>query len=92
MTTLLTLSEAEKRQLTAYYVDTVKDAFLDEFPVEDEDAMHWEGIKIGQRMFDLCTYWHDEYIGCVVYECDWVNDNWQTNMTKDWLLTEQEWV
>ncbi len=88
----LALSSEEKRQLTAYYIDTVKDAFLHEHPEPDEDEMHWEGIKIGERMFDLCTYWHDEEIACVVYECDKVGDNWQTNTRHEWLLTEQNWV
>lgn len=92
MTTLLTLPKAEKIELTAFYIDTVKDAFLGEFPVPDEDAVYWIGLQINERMFDLCVYWHDGEIGCVVYECDWINDNWQTNTTKSWLLTEQEWV
>jgi hypothetical protein len=35
---------------------------------------------------------HDEdrdKIVCTVYECDWIDDNWQTNCRHSWTLTEE---
>ena len=89
----LVLSEQERKELTAYYLDTVKDEFLNEYPEPDDDEeMYWSGLQIGERMFDLCTYWMDGETVCVVYECYFIRDNWQTNTRHEWLLTEQNWV
>ena len=81
----LVLSDYERGYLTAYY-DTV--IIKDMADCCDED---WYGIQIGDRMFDLNT-WVDEDTGnfvCTVYECDWINDNWQTNCRHNWILTEE---
>jgi len=43
-------------------------------------------------MFDL-NAWADEDTGkfvCVVYDCIWVNDSWQTNSVQNgWVLTDE---
>lgn len=83
----LVLSQHEKDQLTAYYIDTVRADFLEEYPTPEYEDNHWSGIKIGNRMFDLCVYWSEKQITCLVYECDMVGDNWQTNTNHEWLLT-----
>ena len=81
----LVLSDYERGYLTAYYDTVVFDAMAD---CCDED---WFGVQIGDRMFDL-NAWTDEDTGsfvCTVYECDWINDNWQTNCRHSWILTEE---
>ena len=82
----LVLSDHERKELIRYYEDVC-------FPVFREDAEDdlWYGIEIGGRMFDL-NIWHDD-IGmqtvCTDYECDWIDDNWQTNCRHSWTLTEE---
>lgn len=79
----LVLSDYEKGYLTAYYDTVVLDACV--LPSFDED---WFGVQIGDRMFDL-NAWIDEDTSnpvCNVYECDWINDNWQTNRRHSWAL------
>ena len=86
MTTDLQLTDYERGYLTAYYDTVVFDAMADSC---DED---WFGVQIGDRMFDL-NAWADEDTGkfvCVVYDCIWVNDNWQTNSVQNgWVLTDE---
>ena len=42
-------------------------------------------------MFDLCIYWLDYKIVCVVYECDLdkTSNEWSTNMNSSWHLTDK---
>ncbi len=85
MTKNLALTGYERGYLTAYYDTVVFDAMVNGC---DED---WFGVQIGDRMFDL-NAWTDENgdeIICTVYECDWINDNWQTNCEYSWILTEE---
>ena len=85
----LVLSDYEKGYLTAFYES---DAHIqNEHSGRDSDDMDWYGIQVGERMFDLCV-WKDEdtnKIVCTVYECDWKNNNWQTNCKREWVLTEE---
>ena len=80
----LQLTDYERGYLTAYYDTVVFDSLADNC---DED---WFGVQVGDRMFDLKA-WADEDTGqfvCVVYDCVWVIDNWQTNSVRDgWVLT-----
>ena len=81
----LVLSASERKALIEYYETEA----LPDFPDGVEEM--WHGIKIGDRMFDL-NVWRDEdtdKIVCTTYECDWINDNWQTNCRHSWTLTEE---
>jgi len=85
----LVLSDYERRDLIAHYET---DSLPDYLSCNDDDM--WYGYQIGDRMFDL-NVWTDygdipdkEKIVCTVYECDWINDNWQTNCRHSWTLTE----
>ena len=88
MTNDLQLTDYERKDLIAFYET---DALPDFIANNEEDA--WYGYQIGDRMFDL-NAWADEDTGkfvCVVYDCIWVNDNWQTNSAQNgWILTEEE--
>ena len=79
----LVLSDHERKELTYYYYGTCLPDFLDD---RQEDI--WYGLQIGDRMFDLNVWLDDqtEEINCTVYECDWINDNWQTNCRHSWTL------
>ena len=82
----LVLSDDERKELTNYYTDTCFPQYLH----HKEDDL-WYGIQIGDRMFDL-NVWCDDLtreVYCTVYECDWINDNWQTNCRHSWTLTEE---
>ena len=82
----LALTGYERGYLTAYYDTVVFDAFTD---CCDDD---WFGVQIGDRMFDINTWVNDltgEFV-CTVYECDWINNNWQTNCDYSWTLTDKE--
>ena len=82
----LVLSDDERKELNYYYYGTCLPQYLDD---KEEDL--WYGIQIGDRMFDL-NVWTDDLtddIVCTVYECDWINDNWQTNCRHSWTLTEE---
>ena len=85
MTKNLALTGYERGYLKAYYDTVVFDAMADSC---GED---WFGVQIGERMFDLNALKDkngDEII-CIVYECDWINDNWQTNCEYRWRLTDE---
>ena len=79
----LVLSDDERKELTYYYYDKC----LPEYRSDKEDDL-WYGIQIGDRMFDLNVWLHDQTdeINCTVYECDWINDNWQTNCRRWWAI------
>ena len=79
----LVLSDDERKELTNYYYDKC----LPEYRSDKEDDL-WYGIQIGDRMFDLNVWLHDQTdeINCTVYECDWINDNWQTNCRRWWAI------
>ena len=86
----LVLSDYERRDLIAHYET---DSLPDYLSCNEDDM--WYGYQIGDRMFDL-NVWTDyggisdkEKIVCTVYECDWINDNWQTNCRHSWTLTEE---
>ena len=82
----LVLSNYELNRLMAYYYDNC----LPEYRADKEDDL-WYGTQIGDRMFDLNVWLDDltEKIVCTVYECDWIDDNWQTNCRHSWRLTEE---
>tara|TARA_B100000212_G_scaffold47375_3_gene30582 strand:+ start:1331 stop:1612 length:282 start_codon:yes stop_codon:yes gene_type:complete len=85
MTKNLALTGYERGYLTAYYDAVI---LQDMANCCDED---WYGIQIGNRMFDM-NAWVDEDTGefvCTAYECEWINDNWQTNCEYSWILTEK---
>ena len=80
----LVLSDDERKELSNYYTDTCWPQYLH----HKEDDL-WYGLQIGDRMFDL-NVWCDDLtreVYCKVYECDWINDNWQTNCRHSWTLT-----
>jgi hypothetical protein len=79
----LVLSDDERKELTYYYYGTCLPAHLD----DKEDDL-WYGIQIGDRMFDLNVWLDDttKEITCIVYECDWINDDWQTNCRHSWII------
>jgi len=82
----LVLSDYERRDLIAHYeTDSLPD-----YLSYDEDDL-WYGYQIGDRMFDLNVWCDDltQKIVCTVYECDWIDDNWQTNCRHSWTLTEE---
>ena len=82
----LVLSGDERKDLINYYETDA----LPHYKIWG-DGDDWYGIQIGDRMFDL-NIWHDEdrdTIVCTVYECDWIDDNWQTNCRHSWTLTEE---
>ena len=83
----LVLSDSEREQLKAYYMDTVKAEFLSDYPSPEFEDNHWQGMQIGDRMFDLCVYWLDGEIYCLVYECEKKSDgHWYTNIDHEWML------
>ena len=79
----LVLSDDERKELTYYYYGTCLPEYLDD---KEEDL--WYGLQIGDRMFDLNVWLDDltEEVNCTVYECDWINDNWQTNCSHSWTI------
>ena len=79
----LLLSNDELNRLMAYYYDKC----LPEYRADKEDDL-WYGLQIGDRMFDLNIWLDDltEEINCTVYECDWVDGNWQTNCRHSWTI------
>ena len=79
----LVLSDDERKELTYYYYGTCLPEYLDD---KEEDL--WYGLQIGDRMFDLNVWLDDltEEVNCTVYECDWINDNWQTNCRHSWTI------
>ena len=82
----LVLSDDERRELNVYFIEKC----LPEYLADKEDDL-WYGLQIGDRMFDL-NVWTDDMtyeLTCVVYECDWINDNWQMNIRHSWTLTEE---
>ena len=88
----LQLSELEKKQLIQFYKEEALPSFkVDNETPEDESDSFWYGIQFDKRMFDLCVYWADYKIVCVVYECDPTEDGyWTTNMTASWHLSDEE--
>ncbi len=88
----LVLSDHERNALLVYYTDNCLPEYLAE---KEEDFWHGVtthfGLQVGDRMFDLKVWLDDQTkeIVCVVYECDWINDNWQTNCKREWVLTEE---
>tara|TARA_X000001382_G_scaffold23204_2_gene14116 strand:+ start:26 stop:319 length:294 start_codon:yes stop_codon:yes gene_type:complete len=82
----LVLSDDERKELTYYYYGTCLPEYLSD---KEEDL--WYGLQVGDRMFDLNVWLDDqtEDINCTVYECDWIDDNWQTNCRHSWTLTEE---
>ena len=85
----LELTSLEKKQLIQHYKERTLPVFkVDNETPEDESDNFWCGIQFDKRMFDLCVYWSDYKIVCVVYECDPTEDgNWTTNITASWYLT-----
>ena len=82
----LVLSDDERRKLNTYFIETCLPEYLND---EEEDT--WYGYRIGDRMFDI-NIWTDDMtneVSCVVYECDWIDDIWQTNCRHSWTLTEE---
>ena len=79
----LVLSNDELNRLMVYYYDKC----LPEYRADKEDDL-WYGLQIGDRMFDLNIWLDDqtEEINCTIYECDWINDNWQTNCRHSWTI------
>ena len=79
----LVLSDDERKELTYYYYGPCLPEYLDD---KEEDL--WYGLQIGDRMFDLNVWLDDltEEVNCTVYECDWINDNWQTNCRHSWTI------
>ena len=88
----LQLSELEKKQLIQFYKEEALPSFkVDNETPEDESDSFWYCIQFDKRMFDLCVYWADYKIVCVVYECDPTEDGyWTTNMTASWHLSDEE--
>ena len=82
----LVLSDDERRKLNIYFIETC----LLEYLKDEEDDL-WYGLQIDNRMFDLNIWWDedDNEIVCTVYECDWIDDKWQTNCRHSWTLTEE---
>lgn len=87
----LVLSDYERDALLVYYTDNCLPEYLDDIRLGTTDDDMWHGLQIGDRMFDLNVWTDDltEEIVCTVYECDWINDNWQTNCRHSWTLTEE---
>jgi|TARA_R100000482_G_C4987113_1_gene85794 hypothetical protein len=84
MTKNLALTGYEKGYLTAYY----HTAILDNLTGYHDDE--WYGVDVDGRMFDL-NVWVDDItyeLICTVYECDWINDNYQTNTEYSWTLAK----
>ena len=82
----LVLSDYERKALIAHYET---EALLDHQSSGEDDT--WYGYRIGDRMFDI-NIWTDDMtneISCAVYECDWIDDIWQTNCRHSWTLTEE---
>lgn len=82
----LVLSDYERGYLTCFYDTVVFDSIAYD---DDED---WFGVLIGDRMFDINSR-IDEDTGkviAIVYECDKVHDNWETNRQNYWVLTDEE--
>ena len=79
----LVLSDHERNGLLVYYYDNC----LPEYRAAKEDDL-WYGLQIGDRMFDLNVWLHaqTDEINWTVYECDWINDNWQTNCRRSWTI------
>ena len=88
--TELVLTSLEKQQLTSYYKKEGLPYFMEEEPTPLEESENtWLGIQLDKRMFDLCIFWADYQIVCVVYECDLTeDDNWTTNTNAEWYLTD----
>ena len=109
MMTDLELSDHEKTTLFSFYYAEGLDEFRKEYPDStDENGIHiednfWIGVEVDERMFDLCIFWSNSWLGkapsrpiCVVYECDPCdgddgepNGNWTTNTNKQWYLTDE---
>lgn len=89
----LELTSLEKKQLIQYYKEKALPIFkVDNETPEDESDSFWYGIQFDKRMFDLCIFWSDYKIVCVVYECDpslTEDNNWTTNMSASWYLTDK---
>lgn len=83
----LQLNDYERGYLTSYYDTVVFDALADGC---DDD---WFGIQIGNRMFDM-NVWVDDMTGnvvCIVYDCYWMDGNWQTNTRQNgWVISDEE--
>ena len=79
----LVLSDYERKELISYYIGTCLRQYR---PDRDEEL--WYGLQVGDRMFDLNIWLDDqtEEINCTIYECDWINDNWQTNCRHSWTI------
>ncbi len=79
----LVLSNDELNGLMVYYYDNC----LPEYHADKEDDL-WYGLQIGDRMFDLNVWLDDltEEVNCTVYECDWYENNWQTNTRHSWTI------
>ena len=83
----LQLNDYERGYLSAYYDAVI---LQDMANCCDED---WYGIQLGDRMFDL-NVWIDEdtsNVVCTVYECYWMEGNWQTNTRQNgWVISDEE--
>lgn len=82
----LVLSEDERKALIKHY----KEECLPDYQSDSEEDL-WYSLHIGDREFDI-NIWTDDMTEqqvCAVYECDWINDNWQTNCRHRWTLTEE---
>ena len=96
----LVLSDDEKEQLLKHFTDQAYQDFLDELPDDinaatgkdqdgcDYDEIFWSGIQLEDpyRMFDLSICFDDGKVIVDAFECDWINDNWQTNTRHSWRL------
>ena len=88
----LELTSLEKKQLIKHYKKEGLPYFKIDNPTPtDESDNTWLGIQFDKRMFDLCIYWLDYKIVCVVYECDLdkTSNEWSTNMNSSWHLTDK---
>ena len=87
----LKLTKKEKKHLKKFYEQEGLPYFkIDNSTPADESDNTWLGIQFNKRKFDLCIYWSDYKIVCVVYECDPTEDgNWTTNMSASWHLVNE---
>lgn len=88
MTDTLKLSKTEKQNLIRFY--KTDPAINEERPTRQPEDSYWYGVQIGDRMFDLAVS-REEESGpefCTVFECFIRNGEWQTDMTRDWFLSE----
>ena len=80
----------DKKYIDQFINVTSKAAIASSFLVGKKDKTAADQAAVDSMRTELNKIDMTGEIVCAVYECDWINDNWQTNCRHSWTLTGGE--